>query len=113
MPSALNDLKVIPRVTYGTASAPFLATRSLKTLADELKKEFPKATDVICSDIYMDGILSGEATIEDAKNLQAQICELLLRAGFQLHKRVSNRPDLLRDLSTPSHSFDKRQDVGP
>ncbi|GBM27208.1 hypothetical protein AVEN_9871-1 [Araneus ventricosus] len=100
-------------VTYGTVPAPFLATRTLKALADEERKDFPKAADVICSDIYMDDILSGEATIEDAKKLQAQICELFLRAGFELHKWVSNSPDLLQDLSTPFYSFDKGQDVGP
>ncbi|GBM63595.1 hypothetical protein AVEN_65875-1 [Araneus ventricosus] len=61
----------------------------------------------------MDDILSGEATIEDAKKLQAQICELFLRSGFELHKWVSNSPDLQQDLSTTSYSFDKGQDVGP
>ncbi|GBM71084.1 hypothetical protein AVEN_146300-1 [Araneus ventricosus] len=61
----------------------------------------------------MDDILSGEATIKDAKKLQAQICELFLRAGFELHERVSNSPDLLQDLSTSSYSFDKGHDVGP
>ncbi|GBM82471.1 hypothetical protein AVEN_227005-1 [Araneus ventricosus] len=100
-------------VTYGTVFAPFLATRTLKALADEERKDFPKAADVICSDIYMDDILSGEATIEDAKKLEAQICELFLRAGFELHKWVSNSPDLLQDLSTSSYSFDKGQDAGP
>ncbi|GFV51999.1 DUF1758 domain-containing protein [Trichonephila clavipes] len=45
-------------VTYGTVSAPFLATRTLKALADEEKAEFPDAADVICKDSYMDDILS-------------------------------------------------------
>ncbi|GFU11385.1 DUF1758 domain-containing protein [Trichonephila clavipes] len=49
-------------VTYGTVSAPFLATRTLKALADEEKAEFPDAADVICNDSYMDDILSGEST---------------------------------------------------
>ncbi|GBN51454.1 hypothetical protein AVEN_268817-1, partial [Araneus ventricosus] len=113
--SADASVKVykLSTVTYGTVSAPFLATRTLKALADEERKDFPKAADVICSDIYMDDILSGEATIEDAKKLQAQICELFLRAGFELHKWVSNSPDLLQDLSTSSYSFDKGQDAGP
>ncbi|GFX90657.1 integrase catalytic domain-containing protein [Trichonephila clavipes] len=55
-------------VTYGTVSAPFLATRTLKALADEEKAEFPDAADVICNDSYMDDILSGESTLEGAKN---------------------------------------------
>ncbi|GFW09973.1 DUF1758 domain-containing protein [Trichonephila clavipes] len=45
-------------VTYGTVSAPFLATRTLRALADEEKAEFPDAADVICNDSYMDDILS-------------------------------------------------------
>ncbi|GFU95905.1 DUF1758 domain-containing protein [Trichonephila clavipes] len=44
-------------VTYGTVSAPFLATRTLKALADEEKAEFPDAADVICNDSYMDDFL--------------------------------------------------------
>ncbi|GFX39774.1 DUF1758 domain-containing protein [Trichonephila clavipes] len=55
-------------VTYGTVSAPFLATRTLRALADEEKAEFPDAADVICNDSYMDDILSGESTLEGAKN---------------------------------------------
>ncbi|GFU93619.1 integrase catalytic domain-containing protein [Trichonephila clavipes] len=55
-------------VTYGTVSAPFLATRTLRALADEEKAEFPDAADVICIDSYMDDILSGESTLEGAKN---------------------------------------------
>ncbi|GFT84668.1 DUF1758 domain-containing protein [Trichonephila clavipes] len=44
------------------------ATRTLRALADEEKAEFPDAADVICNDIYMDDILSGESTLEGAKN---------------------------------------------
>ncbi|GFY20337.1 integrase catalytic domain-containing protein [Trichonephila clavipes] len=55
-------------VTYGTVSAPILATRTLRALANEEKAEFPDAADVICNDSYMDDILSGESTLEGAKN---------------------------------------------
>ncbi|GBN22609.1 hypothetical protein AVEN_66644-1 [Araneus ventricosus] len=61
----------------------------------------------------MDDILTGEATIEDAKKLQAQICHLFLRAGFELYNWVSNSPDLLQDLSTSFYTFDKGHEVGP
>ncbi|GFT28621.1 uncharacterized protein TNCV_4832111 [Trichonephila clavipes] len=44
----------------------FLATRTLRALADDEKAEFPDAADVICNDSYMDDILSGESTLEDA-----------------------------------------------
>ncbi|GFU96749.1 integrase catalytic domain-containing protein [Trichonephila clavipes] len=94
-------------VTYGTVSAPFLATRTLRALADEEKAEFPDAADVICNDSYMDDILSGESTLEGAKKLQTRLSQLLQRGGFELHKWVSNSPELLKDLSASSYVFDK------
>ncbi|GBL92927.1 hypothetical protein AVEN_54582-1 [Araneus ventricosus] len=99
-------------VTYGTVSVTFLATRTLSALADEEEKDFPKLTDVICTDIYMYDILTGEVTIEDAKKLQAQVCQIFLRAGFELHKWVSNSPDILQDLSTSFYAFDKGLEFG-
>ncbi|GFX92288.1 DUF1758 domain-containing protein [Trichonephila clavipes] len=101
-------------VTYGTVSAPFLATRTLKALADEEKAEFPDAADVIRNDSYMDYILSGGVYIlEGAKKLQTRLSELLLRGGFELHKWVSNSPELLKDLSASSYVFDKEIQDAP
>ncbi|GFW26900.1 integrase catalytic domain-containing protein [Trichonephila clavipes] len=107
-PSADAPVKInkLATVTYGRVSAPFLATRTLKALADEEKVEFPDAADVICNDSYMDDILSGESTLESTKKLQTRLSQLLLRGGFELHKWVSNSPELLKDLSTPSYVFD-------
>ncbi|GFV36226.1 integrase catalytic domain-containing protein [Trichonephila clavipes] len=100
-------------VTYRKVSAPFLATRTLKALADEEKAEFPDAADVICNDSYMDDILSGESTLEGAKKLQTRLSQLLKRGGFELHKWVSNSPELLKDLSASSYVFDKEFQDAP
>ncbi|GFY27749.1 DUF1758 domain-containing protein [Trichonephila clavipes] len=100
-------------VTYGTVSAPSLATRTLKALADEEKAEFPDAADVICNDSYMDDIISGESTLDGAKKLQTRLSQLLQRGGFELHKWVSNSPELLKDLSASSYVFDKEFQVAP
>ncbi|GFT55122.1 DUF1758 domain-containing protein [Trichonephila clavipes] len=54
----------LSNVTYGTVSAPFIATGTLKALADEEKAEFSDAADEICNDIYMDDVLSGESELE-------------------------------------------------
>ncbi|GFS92401.1 uncharacterized protein TNCV_1204691 [Trichonephila clavipes] len=110
-------------LTYGTVSAPFLATRTLKALADEEKAEFPDAADVICNDSYMDDILAGESSLyiyiyrererRGAKKLQTRISKLLLRGGFELHKWVSNIPELLKDLSASSYVFDREFQNAP
>ncbi|GFT52826.1 integrase catalytic domain-containing protein [Trichonephila clavipes] len=99
-------------VTNGTVSVPFLATRTLRALADEEKAEFPDAADVICNDSYMDDILSGESTLEDAKTPN-QIISTITERGFELHKWVSNSPELLKDLSASSYVFDKEFQDAP
>ncbi|GFQ91576.1 integrase catalytic domain-containing protein [Trichonephila clavata] len=100
-------------VTYGTVSAPFLATRILKVLADKEIMNLPDSSDVICNDIYMDNVLSREFTLEGTKKLQTKISQLLLRGGFELHKWVSNSPELLKDLSASSCVFDKEFQDAP
>ncbi|GFW46707.1 integrase catalytic domain-containing protein [Trichonephila clavipes] len=77
------------------------------------KRNFLDAADVICNDSYMDDILSGESTLEGAKNLQTRLSQLLMRGVFELHKWVSNSPELLRDLSASSYVFDKEFQDAP
>ncbi|GFX07316.1 integrase catalytic domain-containing protein [Trichonephila clavipes] len=61
----------------------------------------------------MDDILSGKSTLEGAKKLQTRLSQLLQRGGFELHKWVSNSPELLKDLSASSYVFDKEFQDAP
>ncbi|GFV23478.1 integrase catalytic domain-containing protein [Trichonephila clavipes] len=49
----------INTVTYGTKSAPFLATRVIKQLCLDGSDAFPLAAEITLSDIYMDDIVTG------------------------------------------------------
>ncbi|GFY55091.1 uncharacterized protein TNIN_246921 [Trichonephila inaurata madagascariensis] len=57
-------------VTYGTKSAPYLATRSLKQLAIDDGDEYLLAAEVIMSDIYMDDHLTGADDLESGRKLE-------------------------------------------
>ncbi|XP_067119162.1 uncharacterized protein [Centruroides vittatus] len=46
-------------VTYGTTSAPYLATRTLKQLAIDESVEFPRAAKIVLRDLYVDDMLTG------------------------------------------------------
>ena len=81
-------------MTYGTSSAPFLATHCLKKLADD-KCQYPKAAQVLSNDFYVDDLLSGTSTPEDAIKVQQQISSLLQTAGFTLRKWASNHSAFL------------------
>ncbi|XP_061514979.1 uncharacterized protein LOC133393554 [Anopheles gambiae] len=53
-------------VTYGTASAPFLATRTLKQIAHDHHTQYPLAVNAVLRDFYVDDLLSGTEEISDA-----------------------------------------------
>ena len=72
-------------VTYGNSSAPYLSTRCLKKLADDMS-QYPKAAQVFSKDIYVDDLMCGTPTTEDADTLQQEISSLLHTAGFILCK---------------------------
>ena len=46
-------------VTYGTASAPFLATRVLNQLAEDEGHNYPVASQVLKRDFYVNDLATG------------------------------------------------------
>jgi hypothetical protein len=56
-------------VTYGTASASFMATQCLAALAEEFEEKFPKAAKAIRCDFYMDDLMTGSDNEEDYLSL--------------------------------------------
>ncbi|GBN24187.1 hypothetical protein AVEN_144790-1 [Araneus ventricosus] len=92
-------------VTYGTTCAPFSATRALKALAEEEQSKFPQEAATIRTDVYVDEILSGSNNLETTKALQLQFIQLLKKGGMELHKWVSNHPELLYDIKNLDYVF--------
>ncbi|GFX61001.1 integrase catalytic domain-containing protein [Trichonephila clavipes] len=84
-------------VTYGTKSAPYLATRSLKHLAIDDGDKYPLAAEVIMSDVYMDDLLTGADDLESGRKLQVQLVSMLKGAGIEFHKWSASKPLLLPD----------------
>lgn len=82
-------------VTYGTASAPYLATKCLQRLSEEGEESHPAAAKVLKKDFYVDDMLSGVDDIEEGKRLVSQMNDLLQSAGFSLRKWNSNSKELL------------------
>ncbi|XP_043483451.1 uncharacterized protein LOC122511943 [Leptopilina heterotoma] len=57
-------------VTYGTTSAPYLAIRCLRQLAKEAEADLPIAAQALKKDCYMDDVLTGARTIQEASPLK-------------------------------------------
>lgn len=86
-------------ITYGTKSAPFLAMRTLRQLAVDDAHLYPLAAAALQASFYMDDLLAGGNSIQEAKELQQQLMKMLKGAGMNLRKWASNDPQLISDLS--------------
>ncbi|XP_065092079.1 uncharacterized protein LOC135712910 [Ochlerotatus camptorhynchus] len=84
-------------VTFGMSCAPFLATRTLNQLGEDEGTEFPLAKEAI-KDFYVDDLLTGAATREEAKQKRQQITEMMKRGGFEIRKWASNDREVLDDI---------------
>ncbi|GFS96706.1 uncharacterized protein TNCV_4754121 [Trichonephila clavipes] len=93
-------------VTYGLASASFLATRCIKQIALD-DKDNPNLSRVLQEDIYMDDLLSGADTPNNAISICKDIVHVLSTRGFHLRKWNSNSTEFLAQFSEHS-SHDAR-----
>ncbi|GBO22019.1 hypothetical protein AVEN_123332-1, partial [Araneus ventricosus] len=110
-------------VTYGTKSAPYLATRVLNQLATDERKEFPLASAVALKDFYVDDVLSGADNVSSALKLQQELISLLKAdQGYQfgdsdkdtvktLGLRWNPKQDCFNFTITPSASVPTKRTV--
>lgn len=93
-----HEIKIykLHTVTYGTASAPYLATRCLAQLGYDCKND--SVSTPILHDFYMDDLLTGlddeSALLEVCKGIISE----LNSAHFHLRKWRSNSQDILNQL---------------
>ncbi|XP_061719560.1 uncharacterized protein LOC133526796 [Cydia pomonella] len=83
-------------VTYGTACAPYLATKCLVSLADECQDVRVKRA--IQHDFYVDDFLSGSDSVDSLVEISKGVVATLESAKFNLRKWQSNCPDLLKSI---------------
>lgn len=108
----VQELK-LNTVTYGTSCAPFLAIRTLHQLADDERAQHPIGSSILKEDFYVDDVLTGADTIEEAIIIRDDLIALLKKGGFNLRKWSSNCPLLVpfdsensinKDMSFDSNS---------
>ncbi|XP_055912003.1 uncharacterized protein LOC129946017 [Eupeodes corollae] len=104
----MNPLQLyrLKTVTFGTASAPYLATRTLNKLADDEKDKYPLAAQMIRHDMYVDDLVSGADSVPEAQQKVAEINHLLSLAGFHLRKWASNSEDALINIAPQEREVD-------
>ncbi|XP_070526948.1 uncharacterized protein [Cardiocondyla obscurior] len=85
-------------ITYGLISAPFLAIRTLRQLAEDERVNYPCGAEILEKETYMDDILTGADTLSDAKEKLYQLIKICSAGGFVLKKWAASLPELLKTI---------------
>lgn len=104
-PSSAVQVYRMLRVSFGTASAPYLAVRTLQQLAYDEGEKYPLAKIRTLNDFYMDDMMTGCNTPQEAVEIYNQMNDLLKKGGFVLRKWSSNKDEVLKEI-------EKRQGTG-
>ncbi|XP_044778770.1 uncharacterized protein LOC120285216 [Drosophila simulans] len=85
-------------VTFGVNCAPFLAIRVLQQLAEDIQVPFPNASRIIQQHMYVDDVLAGANSVNEAQSSIRELQAALSAPGFPLRKWTSNNKSVLKDV---------------
>ncbi|XP_063994277.1 uncharacterized protein LOC135171578 [Diachasmimorpha longicaudata] len=97
-------------VTFGLSAAPYLAIRCLHQLADDEQHLYPTGAAILKRDLYVDDLLTGAQTLQEALTFRSELESLMKRGGFNLRQWASNDPTLLHGVA--SEDINKRLQLG-
>ena len=103
----IRDMRMT-RLTFGVTSSPFLATQTLRKLADDYSSELPQVAQTVHTSFYVDDCLTGADNLEEAISLCEGINDLMSRGCMKLRKwrtssaalRATIQDELLETEST-------------
>lgn len=85
-------------VTYGTASAPYLAIKALRSLVEDESKDMSDVKQILLNDFYVDDLLTEGNSHEELLATRERLIAVLAKGGFKLNKWCSNHPSILQGL---------------
>ena len=95
--SPWNDYQMT-RVTFGVAASPYLAVKTLQQAAKDFGKDDPEAQWHIKNSFYVDDLMGGADTPQDAIHLYHRLCDILSQASFYLRKWRSSSLEVLKEI---------------
>uniref|UniRef100_A0A0A9YD88 Pro-Pol polyprotein n=2 Tax=Lygus hesperus TaxID=30085 RepID=A0A0A9YD88_LYGHE len=97
-------------VSYGTSSASWLATRTLKQLALDYQDRYPESSKVILDHFYMDDCISGANSTAEAIKLKSYLISHLELGKFRIRKWSSNSPEFMDSI--PDEDRELKTEIG-
>lgn len=103
-----EEFKIV-RVTFESASAPYLAVKLLQQMAHDEGASFPVVAEKVINDFYIDDLLTGCENMETAMQLYKEINSLLQKGGFKLQKWSINCGELLDKIRENAEGLGKEE----
>lgn len=100
-------------VTFGINSSPFLAIRTIKQLIKDHGHKYPRAAKALSDALFMDDLVHGDQSPEEARSLLMEIIALLSEGGFYMRKWTSNVPSILADRPSADLEMPKGNPENP
>ena len=86
----------------------YLANRSIKQLAEDENANFSLGAEVFEEDIYVDDVLSGGHTLDEASQKALETDDLAKCGCIPLRKWFSNDPAVLSEIPVDFHAADSK-----
>ena len=86
------------RVTFGVAASPYLAVKALQQTAHDHGGQSPSASSHVYGSFYVDDLLAGADTPEEALNLLKNLRSLLAKGGFDLRIWRSSSQEVVKAI---------------
>lgn len=109
--SEIEEYRLV-RVTFGTASAPYLAVKTLQQVAiDEAEASASGTSEKIKTDYYVDDLLTGCETVVEGIRIYEEMTRILRKGGFELQKWVTNNKELAKVVMDREGNQDRKVDI--
>ena len=103
-PNELSEIETLrfTRALFGLTCSPFLLGGVIDHHFKTWEERMPEEVSELRKSMYVDDLISGKTTVEQAKQLKEKAEMIFSDATFALHKWHSNEPELEESLITPA-----------
>ena len=88
---------------FGLVASPFLSMSVIKEHCMRFMDQFPEAALALLTSLYVDDLLTGTRSVEEAVKLCRDLKDLMELGGFRLTKFASNNEACLREIPKEDH----------
>lgn len=91
------DTYVIQRISFGDSPSGTIATAALRKTAEMAKENYPKTSELLINNTYMDDIINSVDNVETAKKLTNEMETILSDGNFKITEWIYSHDNIAPD----------------